>query len=398
MTERIQTRQRNRPETAAHENPGPGTDPDVMVTTGLYADSLPVAGMTVSEVRRRFADRLNIDPAATAVLDGHAADETVRLRAGQVLSFVRAAGEKGTGADDGEQVTIHGDAVEAVSPEGATAAMPLGSFLEALRPDLPSTSELVTPDGVRLMFSTRRITIVAWEIPPAVHRVRWISGDSAAPYSMGGRRAKYRERRLALPYLEIFAVFHRDGNGRLALSSSNELYFRSSPLKHADDELYFPALLNVSRFNPDLEDSRPLSWICTQHLDRRALAAEPDANRRFRNSLEALRSMILEAAFNFSSEHHEMTSYWTLSAKKIPEVADLDRWERLSAEDPLFVLGIPWLPAEWEGKPLTARVLARRITRLARAAETSMDSAAGLARIVFNHAGAGTCQTTATGS
>ncbi len=398
MTERTRTRQRNRAESAAHENPGPGAEPGVTVTTGLYADSLPVAGMTVAEVRRRFADRLNIDPAAAAVLDGHATDETARLRAGQVLSFVRAAGEKGTGPDNGVRVTIHGTEVEAVSPEGATATMTLGSFLEALRPDLPSTGELIVPDGVRLMLSTPRISIFAWEIPPAVHRVRWISSDSAAPYTFPGCKAKYRERRLAMPYLEIFAVFTRDGHGRLALTSSNELYFRTAPLRHPDDELYFPALLNVSRFKPDLEDSRPLSWICTQHLDRRALANETDANVRFRNSLVALRSMILEAAFNYSSEHHELTSYWTLSAKKIPEVADLDRWERLSAEDPLFVLGVPWLAAEWNGKPLTARILAHRITRLARAAEIAVDSAAGLARIVFNHAGTGTCATAATGS
>jgi hypothetical protein len=53
--------------------------------------------MSVEAVRHRFADRLDIDPSATAVLDGNAVDdEQTTVHTGQTLIFVRWAGEKGT--------------------------------------------------------------------------------------------------------------------------------------------------------------------------------------------------------------------------------------------------------------------------------------------------------------
>lgn len=86
---------------------GPGGNlfdaPDVTaslatVTSGPYAEQLPVANMTIRDVRARFGDRLDIDPASQATLDGHDASEDTVVRAGQVLSFLHRAGEKGAGA------------------------------------------------------------------------------------------------------------------------------------------------------------------------------------------------------------------------------------------------------------------------------------------------------------
>jgi hypothetical protein len=51
--------------------------------------------MNVSEVRRRFQDRLDIHPEAIALLDGNPVDDTTRVGAGQMLMFVRPSGEKG---------------------------------------------------------------------------------------------------------------------------------------------------------------------------------------------------------------------------------------------------------------------------------------------------------------
>ncbi len=66
------------------------------VGTGLYLERLPVAGMTVTDIRETFADRLDIHPEATPVLDGErVTDESVRVGPGQHLAFVRYAGEKG---------------------------------------------------------------------------------------------------------------------------------------------------------------------------------------------------------------------------------------------------------------------------------------------------------------
>jgi hypothetical protein len=69
----------------------------VTVTSGIYAEQLPVTNSTVGEIRARFRDRLDIDPQSVAILDGHDVDDQTTVRAGQVLMFVRRAGEKGTG-------------------------------------------------------------------------------------------------------------------------------------------------------------------------------------------------------------------------------------------------------------------------------------------------------------
>ena len=54
-----------------------------------------MVGMTVEAVRRRFADRLDIDPGSQAFINGQPVGEDHRLDQGQVLMFARRAGEKG---------------------------------------------------------------------------------------------------------------------------------------------------------------------------------------------------------------------------------------------------------------------------------------------------------------
>ncbi len=282
-----------------------------------------------------------------------------------------------------DTIKITGKEVQATSPEGVTATMPVDQFVDKLRPPVMNCGGLVLPDGVHMFFSTRSTTIFFWEIPPAVHHVRWISADSVVPYRMGGASVLYEDRLLAMPYVVIVAVFVRDPAGRLVMSGKNEAYFRTAPLEGADDELLFPALLNISKFPTSVAAKMPLTWICTQYLDLRKLAAESDFNTRVRQSLKALRSTMLEAGFNYSSEHHELTSYWSVSAKKIPQIADLDRWEQLSREDPLFTLKVPWLPATVRRRPMTVQKLVDRIEELFEAKDTTPDSSDSLARIVF---------------
>ena len=67
----------------------------VTVAHGTYGEALPVAEMSVGEVRRRFRDRFDIHPGAIALVDGSPVDDDTTLRTGQLLSFVRPAGEKG---------------------------------------------------------------------------------------------------------------------------------------------------------------------------------------------------------------------------------------------------------------------------------------------------------------
>jgi hypothetical protein len=67
----------------------------VDVIHGVYAHSLPLAGMTVRQARTELEERMNIDPEALAVVDGLETEEESVLREGQVLNFLTPAGEKG---------------------------------------------------------------------------------------------------------------------------------------------------------------------------------------------------------------------------------------------------------------------------------------------------------------
>jgi hypothetical protein len=67
----------------------------VDVIHGVYAHSLPLAGMTVRQARLELEDRMNIAPEAVAVVDGVEAGEDAVLRQGQVVNFLTPAGEKG---------------------------------------------------------------------------------------------------------------------------------------------------------------------------------------------------------------------------------------------------------------------------------------------------------------
>ena len=67
----------------------------VDVIHGVYAHSLPLAGMTVRQARTELEERMNIDPESLAVVDGLETKEDSVLREGQVLNFLTPAGEKG---------------------------------------------------------------------------------------------------------------------------------------------------------------------------------------------------------------------------------------------------------------------------------------------------------------
>jgi hypothetical protein len=67
----------------------------VEVNHGLYTENLPVAGLSVGEIRSRYRDRFDIDPRGGAQIDGRDVDDSTTVRAGQILMFVRHAGEKG---------------------------------------------------------------------------------------------------------------------------------------------------------------------------------------------------------------------------------------------------------------------------------------------------------------
>ena len=72
-------------------------DAEVMATVahGPYAEQIPVANMTVDQIRERYRDRFDINPESLPYVDGEPVTENTVLQAGQVLMFMRRAGEKG---------------------------------------------------------------------------------------------------------------------------------------------------------------------------------------------------------------------------------------------------------------------------------------------------------------
>ncbi len=67
----------------------------VKVLYGVHALEAALAGRTVLSVREALAQPLNISPRAVALVDGREVDVTHVLSPGEVLEFVRYAGEKG---------------------------------------------------------------------------------------------------------------------------------------------------------------------------------------------------------------------------------------------------------------------------------------------------------------
>jgi hypothetical protein len=252
-------------------------------------------------------------------------------------------------------VTIEGDEVQAALPEGVTASMKLESLLERIHAGVPDSRGAILPDGVKCVLPMGNGCIVVHQTPPRVYNFRWITADSRAEYGPG---TSYRQVKLALPYLIVLAVFERARGGLPQLSSRNECFFVNEPLdvKGLETGLCYPALLNCSRF-PD-GPRHPLSWICTQHLPPSEFARAKNLEQSLRMGLQALLHHLLETGFNRSSEHHELNSWFAESvARRIdPRIASVEAWERATAEDPLFVLEVPWIPTGHSLAQVTERI------------------------------------------
>lgn len=70
-------------------------DPSVEVIWGALPDRYDLAGVTVVEAYRLLREHLGIPGGVRALVNGAEAEATATLRPGDVLEFVRAAGERG---------------------------------------------------------------------------------------------------------------------------------------------------------------------------------------------------------------------------------------------------------------------------------------------------------------
>jgi hypothetical protein len=271
-------------------------------------------------------------------------------------------------------LTIQGTEVHLVTPEGMNLVMPLDKFLDKLAPPKIDTGGIILPDGTKAAFSQGSTTVWVYEAPPRVYCLRWLANDSPVRF---GPAARYRTVRLALPYLVLLGVFATAPNGQLLLSQRNECYFRTAPLKSLSDELFYPALLNCSKIISS--DGRAMSWVCTQHLNFAALAREQDLNRRLCLSFRALHQCLLETGFNYSSEHHEGSSWFSESSQVDRRISTVEKWEEASQVDPLFVLEVPWIKTG-----LTLGQTVEALFKLLGCGRRTYENTAALARILLN--------------
>jgi len=275
--------------------------------------------------------------------------------------------------NDGNELYFDGDSLYAVTPEGNCRSMTVELLCDKIAASHVSLDGVMLPKGVIRDWPLGNAVIWLYEREPQPYNFKWIARDSASRF---GRGTKYREVSITLPYLLVFAVFACVAPGRLSLTAANEAYFRNRPVASPNDEVCFPALLNCSKFPAG--SGRPLSWICTQHLDR-AFDQEPDLNRRMRAAFKSLLRCLLESGFNYSSEVHEGASWFTESCHVDDRISTIEKWEAASKADPLFVLDVPWLKTG-----LTISRVVERIFKNLNATRPKIKTAGDLARIIHN--------------
>ena len=178
------------------------------------------------------------------------------------------------------------------------------------------------PETVRFAWRRGDAAVLVMEQKPVCHTVRWLTDDSPVPF---GRGAKYREARLAFPFVVLVVAFH-DGN----LTGQQQCFYRRAPLAAIGDELLLPNLLNVARAYDQT------CWLCLANLNQNM--AQMSWDERVRR----LWTHLFQAGFNASSEHHEGNSYWQTMRSVDRRVASVAEWEQESARNPLFPLAVEW--------------------------------------------------------
>ena len=271
-------------------------------------------------------------------------------------------------------IVIRGDTARVKSLDGKSVAIPVSKLLEQAMPSHVDSGGFRLPREARFAYSRGKLLILACEYPPGPYTLSWITDRSPAPFGPG---AEYEPVTLSLPYVIVLAVFEDS-----FLSSHNECFFRKEPLTEVDEdnELLYPGLLNCSRFMPP--QGKPLSWICTEHLDYMSLHFQTDSRKRIAEGLEALRHCLFEQSFNMSSDFNELSSWYTESRSVDERISSPRRWHDATRCDRYMGLDVPWLKTNE-----TLKSVVERIFRINAAAARGISNARQLARLMIHYAG-----------
>ena len=225
------------------------------------------------------------------------------------------------------RIEIAGESVVCKQNGRQALSVPLKDFLRHLveQSDWPMFGEAI-PEGVRHICGRGGATVLVIEEKPQLRAVSWLAEDSASPY---GPKAKYRRARLAFPYIVVIVALR---NG--ALTGYQQCFYRTAPLAHLNDSLFYPNLPNVAK------GYKQECWLCLANLRQDLSPLSLEAK------VKQIRTHFWGAGFNRSSEEHEGMSYWQAmrSMNLDPRLQNLIAWEQASKKEPTFPLTLNWKP------------------------------------------------------
>ncbi len=172
------------------------------------------------------------------------------------------------------------------------------------------------PPGTRLALARGPSLVLAIEQAPQVRRLAWRPGTMKDT-------GEGRQVALALPYVIYLVRFFQEQFEEM------RLYYRAAPLGAGEDALSLPNLWNVQA--PD----SPLARCRACLRGRPALDGMPTGAQA-----EAVINFFWAAGFNMDVEDNAFDRSRGVDAR----VASLAAWEAATAADPLFPLGVPWIP------------------------------------------------------
>ncbi len=193
---------------------------------------------------------------------------------------------------------------------------------------------------------------LAYEAPPGVRRLRWGVRSEASE-----RRFSYREVQLALPYVVIVTGVRIDARGTMTFDGWTEAYFANESLRSLTAPLCPAPLLNVvGRSEPHHSGG---AVVCMSGFGHTSTPGDGEPSERLHRGLAAVLGYFFESGFNEDFERTGRISAFhdPHSKPADPRLATVEAWEEASAQDPSFVLQIPWLPI--------ARTLSRSLEAVA---------------------------------
>lgn len=209
-------------------------------------------------------------------------------------------------------------------------------FMEFLALELPQPARQypVLPPGCRWYGTRRKAEVLIIEEPPQTRRIRFAPRTKRA-----GDEAPEQHYELAFPYV-IFALFFMAND-----YEEMKIFYRPAPLSSVEDALYLSNLFNVQ-----------ISLGHRAH-NRACLRPKPDVfGLPLHEKVQRLISHFWDTEFNLDIEDNGFELY----AARNPVLASLQQWEKESRDDPLFVLQIPWEPAQVSMMELADSMLTER--------------------------------------